>query len=239
MGYIDIHSHILPAVDDGSQSMEESMEMLAIAAENGITEMILTPHNKAERRNVSVVGIQKRLKALQTELDKRGLPITLYSGTEIFYRNGVVELLEDGVVSTMAGSKYVLVEFQPMEDFSYIRAAVYELVSDGYIPILAHIERYECLVSKQERIKELIDRGALMQVNAATIVGKLGHKAKQQAKKLLKQRLVHFVATDAHDTGKRGPYLEECARYLNKKYGEEYTAQLLWENAWRMIKGTN
>lgn len=238
MGYFDIHSHILPGVDDGSQSMEQSMEMLSIAAENGITEMVLTPHNKAERKNVSVAGIHKRIKALEVELEKQGLSITLYPGAEIFYRDGVVELLEDGAMSTIAGSRCVLVEFQPMENFSYIRSAVYELVSDGYIPILAHIERYECLVTKQERIKELVDRGALMQVNAATIVGKLGYKAKQQAKKLLKQRLVHFVATDAHDTGKRGPYLDECARYLNKKYGEEYAAQLLWENAWCVIEGT-
>lgn len=237
MGYIDIHSHILQGVDDGSQSMEQSLEMLNIAAKQGIRKMILTPHNKAGHRNVSVAGIHKRLKVLQDEVNKLNIPITLYPGTEIFYRDGVVEELEEGTVCTLAGSKYVLVEFHPMEQFSYIRTAVYELVSNGYVPILAHIERYICLAGHLERISELIDRGALMQVNASTVTGGMGYKNKQQVKKMLKAQLVHFVASDAHDSKKRSPNLADAANYLSKKYGESYASKLLHNNGMLIIDG--
>lgn len=236
MEYIDIHSHILPGVDDGSQSMEQSLVMLRQAVSNGIGKVILTPHNKAERRNVSVDGIRKRTDALQKAAMEDGIPVTLYTGMEISYRHGVVDLLEEGKLCTLAGSQYVLVEFHPMEQFNYIKSAVYEFVSCGYIPVLAHVERYECMASKLQNVSDVIDRGALIQVNASTVTGRMGYKGKQNVKKLLKERLVHFIATDAHDEENRGVYLNDCKKYLCKKFGEEYTAQLLYDNASRIIQ---
>lgn len=237
MGYIDIHSHILPGVDDGSQSMEQSLDMLRMAADNGIRRMILTPHNKAERRNVSVKGIQSRLEALQEAAAKQQIPITLYPGNEVFYRDGVAEMLEENSLCTLAGSKYVLVEFQPLEDFGYIRAAVYELTGCGYTPILAHVERYQCMAANLDNVAYAIDRGALMQINASSVTGGMGFKGKQIVKKMLKQHLIHFVATDAHDCERRSPQLAECAQYLSKKFGDGYAAKLLHDNADCVIRG--
>lgn len=237
MGYIDIHSHIIPGVDDGSQDMEQSIRMLRKAADEGIRQIILTPHNKAEHRNVSVAGIMRRVSELQEVVDGSGIPITLYTGNEIFYRDGVVDLLEEGKICTLAGSSYVLVEFQPMEQFSYIRSAIYELAGNGYIPVLAHTERYQSMICDSKNVAYAIDRGALIQVNASSVTGGMGYKVKQAVKKLLKEKLVHFVGTDAHDSEKRSPQMAECARYLAKKYGEDYAVKLLHDNADCIIRG--
>lgn len=237
MGYIDIHSHILPGVDDGSKDIEQSLEMLEIAAQEGIREIILTPHNKAGHRNVSMEGILRRMAELQEEAQENGIPISLYAGNEIFYRDGVAEMLDEGSLCTLAGSHYVLVEFQPMEQFSYIRSAIYELTSNGYTPILAHVERYVCMVSNIDNVAYAIDRGALIQVNASTVTGIMGLKGKQFVKRLLKQKLIHFIGTDAHDSKRRSPQIEECAKYLSKKCDASYAAKLLHDNAASVIRG--
>lgn len=237
MGYIDIHSHILPGVDDGARDIEQSLVMLRKAAENDIKAMIMTPHNKADRRNVSVEGIQRRIGQLNQRMEEEGISITLYPGSEILYRDGVPEALEEGTISTLAGSRYVLVEFMPDEQFSYIRSAIYDLLSYGYTPILAHVERYRCMVSKIDNVAYAIDRGALIQVNSASVTGKFGFQTRQAVKKMLKEKLIHFVATDAHDDRKRIPAMAECAGYLYKKCEAEYADALLYRNAERLIRG--
>ncbi len=239
MGYIDIHSHILPGVDDGSKSMEESLGMLKIAAQNQIDRVIVTPHNKAERRNVSVEGIHKRIHVLQEAMKEEGISIRLYSGMEIFYREGVAELLEEGRLCTLAGTRYVLVEFLPVEQFSYIRAAVDELAGNEYIPVIAHAERYECMASHLSNMDYVIERGALIQVNASSITGGMGWKIKQSVKKMLKEQMIHFLGTDAHDERKRIPQLSPCADYLYRKCSREYADALLWGNAEKMLDGVN
>lgn len=235
MGYIDIHSHILPGVDDGSRSLEQSLRMLRKAQEEGIDTMILTPHNKAEHKNVSVEGIHRRLHELKQAAGQERIAIELYPGNEIFYRDGVVELLDRGEVCTLAESRYVLVEFRPIEEFSYIRRAIYELAGNGYAPILAHVERYLCMADL-ENLRCVVGRGALVQVNAGSISGRSGLRVKHLVKKMLKERLVHFVATDAHDDEKRNAELANAAKYLYRKYGQEYADALLRDNAMRILK---
>ena len=141
-GFTDIHCHVLPGVDDGAETMEMALDMLKIAAEEGIRKIILTPHQKADRKCVTPEGIASRMILLQEEADKKGIPVKLYPGNEIFYRHGLGELLELGKVRTLADSHYVLVEFLPGEDYRYIRDALNRIISFGYWPIVAHVERY-------------------------------------------------------------------------------------------------
>jgi protein-tyrosine phosphatase len=235
MKYVDIHSHILPGVDDGAQTTAQSLEMLRTAAEQGIGSIILTPHNKAHRHNVTVTELQEKLEHLQEETDRHGIPIKLYGGMEIFYRDGITELLEEGQLATLAGSRYVLVEFNPMEQFSYIRSAIYELTSCNFTPILAHVERYQCFLSKQENLRYIIERGGLIQVNASTFTGAMGLRGKQIVKKFLKERLIHFIGTDAHDNDRRAPLFSECGKLLEKRAGQLYMTQLMGENAEKVI----
>lgn len=231
-GFIDIHCHVLPMVDDGAESMEMALDMLRIAADEGIRKMILTPHQKADRKCVTPEGIAKRTELLQKKAEELKIPVELFPGNEIFYRHGLAELLEQGKIRTLADSHYVLIEFLPGEDYAYIRDAVDRVASFGYWPVVAHVERYVNVIKdmeKAERLKE--DAGCYFQVNASSVVGDQGFAAKNVVKKLLKAGLVDFVGTDAHSDGSRAPRLRKCAGYLEKKYGETMTKKLMRENA--------
>lgn len=233
--YIDIHSHILPQIDDGAENFEMCMKMLRIAHENEINKIILTPHNKPTHHSAGPGRIMRQINELQEEIEKQGLAITLYAGNEIYYRSDILTLLEEKGACTMAGSDYVLVEYNPMDDFSCIRKGIYQLLSGGYFPILAHAERYSALYASTDRVKELIDLGCYIQVNAGSIMGQYGFGIKKCSRRLLKQELVHFVATDAHDDVSRTPCLLGCTKYIRKKYGDERVERIFVENPSHII----
>lgn len=228
--YIDIHCHILPGVDDGSDSMETSLKMLRMADEDGISQIILTPHNKPWHRNTDHTGMREKVDQLQERLHREGLGIKLYTGGELYYRSGLIEELDQGTAETLADSRYVLVEFDPMADYDYIRNGVYTLLMGGYYPIAAHVERYKNVCCKISRIIELIEMGCLMQVNAGSVMGQYGAGVKRLTKKMLKQNMIHFVATDAHDTERRSPGLSGCAEYIGRKYGEDSRRRLFYDH---------
>lgn len=233
---IDIHAHILPGVDDGSDSLETSMRMLRCAAQDGISAIILTPHNKPERRHMQRGTLTAGIKRLREKMSEEAVSLELYLGSELYYRSGILEELQNDTAGTMAGSRYVLVEFNPMEDYDYIRNGIYSLQTGGYYPILAHAERYRNVCSAKYGIEDLIEMGCYIQANAGSIMGRSGSQAKRFTRKLLKQRQVHFVATDAHDLEKRPPCLSECAAYVRKKYGEDYSRELFCENPLYVIR---
>ncbi len=234
--YIDIHSHILPGIDDGSENFLMSMEMLKTASDDGIREIILTPHNKPGRHNADAEKILSLIKRLQKKADEEELGMKLHPGNELYYRSGLSEMITEGNVCTLANSDYVLTEFSPMDDYDYIRNGIYNLTAEGYIPILAHVERYSKVCAKTDRIEDLIEMGCYIQINAGSIMGNFGLAAKMQAKRILSGHLAHFVATDAHDTGKRAPRMADCAAYIKKKYGEDYMQELFYENPMHVIR---
>lgn len=228
--YIDIHCHILPGMDDGSDSMETSLRMLRMADEDGISKIILTPHNKPWYRNTNHAGMEAKVGQLQERLCREGLGIKLYTGGELYYRSGLTEEIDQGMAETLSGSKYVLVEFDPLADYDYIRNGIYSLLMGGYYPIAAHVERYKNVCCKTDRIIDLIEMGCLMQVNAGSIMGQYGFAVKGLTRKMLKRGMIHFVATDAHDTERRLPCLSGCAEYIGKKYGESSRKRLFYDH---------
>ncbi len=232
---IDIHSHILPGVDDGSDSPETSFRMLQIAAQDQISHIILTPHNKPAHHNVPPHRIMERMQELQEKLDGGGINIVLHAGNELYYRGSLGEELDRREAMTLAGSHYVLVEFSPSAEYDYIRNGIYSLQMGGYRPILAHVERYRNVCAKLDRVDGLAEMGCYIQVNAGSIIGRYGLAARKLAGKLLKRGLVHFVATDAHDTDKRPPRIADCAAYIAGRYGEKYAGELLRDNPIRVL----
>lgn len=235
-GYIDIHAHLLPKIDDGAKDLDTSLEMFRIAEKSGIRKMILTPHFKPMRHNAGPEKIATLIGQMEAKLKEEKIDIQLYPGNELYYHSEMVSRLEEKQACTMAGSDYVLVEFGPMDEYDYIRNGIYQVIAGGYCPILAHAERYEAVSRGEERVETLIQMGCYIQLNAGSIMGQFGFGTKQFTKKLLKQRLVHFVATDAHDTAKRAPKLNECAKYIGKKFGEAYMRELFYENPLHMIQ---
>lgn len=234
--FIDIHSHILPGVDDGSDSFEMSMRMLRCAADDGISGIILTPHNKPGRRHRHFSEIMSRVESMQKMMSEDSVNVKLYIGSELYYRNSLLEELENDMAGTLGSSRYVLVEFNPSEDYDYIRNGIYSLLTGGYYPILAHAERYGNVCAGKSRIDDLVEMGCYIQVNSGSVMGKAGAKVKRFVRTMLKQRQVHFVATDAHDMGERAPLLSDCAYFIHKKYGGDYSQQLFYENPLHVIR---
>lgn len=233
---IDIHCHIMPGVDDGAPNMETSLEMLRIADKNDITHIILTPHHKPMHHNVSPQHNVLYRKKLQEAARAEGIKAKLFSGNEIYYSDETMDELLQGEVCSLAGSDYVLVEFHPTNPYKAIQNAMYRVMSAGYIPIVAHVERYSDIVTNPGHVDDLIDMGCLIQVNASSVMGKYGLGIGHFTKTLLKQEKVHFIASDAHDTKSRAPKLSECRKYVERKFGEEYAKTLFFANPANVLR---
>lgn len=234
--FIDMHSHILPGVDDGAKDVEEMKKMLQIAYDEGIRCIIATPHHHPHRGRAPVETLKKRAAILRQaahEIDDR---FRIFLGTEIYFGQDVAQKLKEGKILSMNRREYVLVEFPPSQTYQYIRQGLQQLQFAGYEVILAHVERYHCIVEEPELAEELHDMGVNLQVNAGSIIGDSGRKIKKFIEGLMDQDLVFCVGTDAHDTKKRPPKMKKAAKHVEKKYGEDYTRRIFYSNAKEMLK---
>jgi len=236
-GFVDIHTHILPGVDDGAQDLSQSLELLKQAYSQGMGALILTPHYRGRYRN----NVHQRLTAIFQELcqaaGKECPDLELYLGCEVGYELDVSEKVTDGTVLSLNGTQYVLLEFQQGSFRSRIMEGVLEVLNFGYVPIIAHAERYDAFRQHPKLADEVTQLGALIQLNADSVLGKCGLGIKRYCHKLLKARLVHFVATDAHDLKDRKPELKRCYEKLRKRYGQEYADVLLIRNGRTVLSG--
>ena len=234
-GIIDIHTHILPGVDDGAAGKEEARRMLEIAAEDGITGIIVTPHYYPGRYTMPVHKIRAAYDQLLERNQDILQKISVYLGSEVMYYSGCTVDLDTKVIYSMASGRYVLIEFPPSARCDEIRRAVSRMVARGYLPVLAHIERYAVMKDPAEA-ERLIDMGAYIQLNAGSVMGRYGYQAKRLCRELLRQELVHFIASDAHDMTRRKPELSKCAAYVGRKFGEDYARTLFYDNAEKLIQ---
>lgn len=235
MGYIDIHSHILPGMDDGSRSIHQTMNMLETAAEEGISAMIATPHNMPGKGCPPGSVVRRKVEELRRAVEQEGIPVEILAGTEYYYREEVLDILDSGDAVTLGESDCVLVEFEPLAERNYIRNALRNILGMGYRPVIAHVERYLKLMEDPSALYDMRKNGILVQMNAMSVTGDNGRQARKDVRGLLKKRLVDFVATDAHSDGRRAPYMRKCADTLYKKYGAEYAEGLLFRNAEELL----
>ena len=224
----DIHCHILPGVDDGAKDMEMAKALLQKEAEDGVQNIILTPHYRRRMFEPEVSLIRDTYEQLKQET--ADWDIRLYLGCEYHANMDMAEELNAGKCLTLGGSRYVLCEFSEGDMTSYITERTYQLLTSGYIPILAHIERYKALTRDFSLIDDLVERGCRMQVNAGSILGEDGFFVRRFCKKLIEYELLHFIGSDAHNLKDRTPRIGECAAFLEKKYGEDYARRLLQYN---------
>lgn len=229
-GYFDIHTHLLPGVDDGSCSMEETMIMIRIALSQGIQTIIATPHYAVGRKNVSVEELERIRGLVEVEAKKQNDNIRILLGNEIFYSDSIIEALNKKQALTLAGSKYVLVEFSYEESYRVIYRALAKLIRSGYIPILAHVERYYYLHKSKEAISELIKMGCYMQMNCNSLIGGIFNKRASYHRKIIDQGMIHFLASDCHDFKNRIPNMEKAVQVLLKKCDADIIDQILYEN---------
>lgn len=232
---IDVHNHSLYGLDDGSKCLEQTIAMMKIAYDEGIRSIILTPHYKEDRYTKNKEYVAERIKSLQLDLKREGIDIALYQGNEVFYYCDCTNEIEEKQLATLAGSRYVLIEFYPSTDYHTIKESLNHVLNSGYLPILAHVERYTCLVEHYKLTEELVDMGVYIQVNCSSIIGNHGRTIKKFTKKLLKKHWVNFVATDAHSDGTRSPRMRECYEYVTKKFGSEYADDLVYHNPMKIL----
>lgn len=226
---IDIHSHILHSVDDGSYNLEQSLAMLKEEENQGVTDVVLTPHYRADYLPKSD-DIRLKFTELKKSVSQNGINVRLHLGQEIYVFEGVVKALENGKVLSVNGGKFVLVEFST-KHFTDIPETVYMLIENGFIPIVAHIGRY--FYADIETAREVKELGGLVQINASSICGSFIYKRKALA--LIKAGLVDFVASDVHHNRKN--YMLKAYKKVAKKFGQETADKLFTENAKAVIQG--
>lgn len=216
---IDIHCHLLYGVDDGAKSLEESKAMLREAKRQGIKAIILTPHYRRGMFPFDLEQIFQNYIEVRKYAERVGIRLLL--GTEYHMNDDCIQYLSSGRCLTLAGSSYVLTEYSYETEYAYIRNMTQKLLSNGYIPVIAHVERYRCLVEDIENVEELRSIGAYIQVNADAILGLDGRKTKKYTKQLLKEELIDMVASDSHGIEHRVCHMAQCREYISKKYGEK------------------
>ena len=226
-GFKDIHTHILFGVDEGSPDIDTSLEMLRMAYEDGTRDVILTPHFHPKRGMAHYSQIVEHYEILADAAEREFPDMGVYLGREIYYRSEILDNLDKLDEKTMCGSDTVLIEFSPNVQAEKVRGAVLDVVMSGYHPIVAHVERYVCTVKDWDYIYELKQLGADIQINAASVTGDNGWGVQRCVKALLKDHVVDYVASDAHDTTTRTPQLQKCYKYIVKKYGVEYADRIM------------
>lgn len=236
---IDIHTHVLPSVDDGSESMEMSLSMLVLAAESGVETLVTTPHCNIpdEIDNYLDAELEERWEELNAEKERAEIPIRLCHGMEIFATPELPELLREGRVWTLNGTDYFLMEFAFNEDPDFCFQILEDCVSEGFHPIIAHPERYFFLQDDPQIAFEWCTAGYGLQVNKGSLLGRFGHGPMRTAELLMEHGLVACVASDAHRPYQRSTYMGEIRRLLEGQYGEEYMRLLLEENPARILSG--
>ena len=233
---IDIHSHILPGIDDGSQNIEESLNIARIATDNYITDIICTPHYKQYVDSADPEYVKKLVKELQEKLAENSIDIRLYPGNEIMH---YVEMGDKNEFLSMNDSDHLLIEFDPHVTFNKLLNESINLTRIGHKVILSHTERYFCLLEDMDNIDRLIDNGILIQVNSNSVIRKENRQIFRFVDRLLKNKYVDFVATDAHDTDYRKPNMKACAEYLYQNFEKEYVDEILYLNAERLLVKRN
>ena len=229
---IDLHIHILPGVDDGSSSMEESLRMAAIAADCGVREMAVTPHcNLPEPARPLLSGeVRKHMQNFQAVLDQTGIPIRLYPGMEIFGKPDTAALLRRGDLLTLADSRYPLIEF-PFHRYGEEATEVLGNVLDlGLRPLVAHPERYRYVQQDPRLVNLWADMGCLLQINRGSLLGRFGEQTEAMAFALLERNFVTCIASDAHRSSFRTPMLKDVYALVSEEMSPETAEQLMHRN---------
>lgn len=224
---IDLHSHILPGIDDGSKSLAMSLEMARIAVNDGIRVMACTPHIYPGLYMNDTAGIMAARDALQTVLDEEGISLQLTTGADVHLVPGILEGLRAGTVPRLHSTRYVLLE--PPHHVAPPRFAesVFQLIAAGYVPVITHPERLTWVEDNFAVLAELTRQGAWLQVTAGALTGMFGPRPKYWGERFLGEGLTHILATDAHASTRRIPVLSEGLAVAERLLGAEEAQELV------------
>ena len=232
---VDIHTHIIPGIDDGSKSVEDTFAIFDEAIKAGFTDIILTPHYLTNYYETQVQEVFFWKDKLQEILKAQNKNLNLYSGMEIYISEQLGELIKENKLLMLSNSKYILIELPMSTNIKYLDHVIYFLESIGAKFILAHPERYKHVQENPNIVEDYINKGCLIQCNYGSILGNYGREAKRTLKYLLKKDLVHFMATDCHK--KDSIYLEvpKAVKKIEKIIGKEKVYKITTSNAQKIL----
>ena len=234
---VDLHCHLMPYVDDGAYDEDECLELLKREAAQGVRTICLTPHLRADMFETTDEEVQEHFAQVQRLAREAELPLTLYHSREYHYDRILRSRLQTRDLRPLGAGNTLLVEFSGREDEAEMLEAVDRVRRSGYTPLVAHVERCFAIHEDWAFAHELRSAGALLQVNAGSILGREGLRQKLLTRKLLQKDLVTVIASDAHDTSVRVPELGLCAEHLENKFGRGLARLLLWENPTAILNG--
>lgn len=235
---IDIHTHIVPGLDDGAPNLQKAVEMAAIAARDGIKSLVATPHVMRGAFENNRTDILKKVQDLNLCIKVQNIKLTVLPGAEYYMEEDLPERLAAGQLLTINDTgRYLLVEF-PLSIVPAASGDVFQgLISQGVTPIIAHPERNKQILKNPQVLMRFLNRGVLAQVNAGSIRGMYGKEIQECAWRLIETGAAHFVASDAHTTHTRAPVLSDIFAQVEKRLDRETAMILMCRNPWRVTRG--
>ena len=228
--FIDIHCHLVPDIDDGSKSLEESLAMAEIAVADGIQTIIVTPHQNGCYAHNRGDAIRQRVVELQEQLDQNHIPLTVLPGADVRIEDGMIEALQAGDVLTLGDlGRHVLLEL-PHEMYFPLERVLDELATIDMVGVLSHPERNQGILKQPSLVESLVAYGCLMQITAGSLMGTFGRPCQEMSEWMLKRGLVHFIATDAHGPRSRRPLIRRAYEHTAELVGEETANALCCNN---------
>ena len=234
---VDIHCHILPGFDDGSDNIEESFRMARLAADGGTEAIVVTPHSNIPDsfRNYCDQRYVEAFEMLKNRIAEEKLPLKIYPGHEIFASGDIASLIKKRQLLTLCGSDYLLIEFAFREAADTVYRKLRELVAEGFVPVVAHPERYAFVADDDYAPLRLKDIGCLLQVNKGSLTGSFGKEAYAVSHSLIRHRLVDVVASDAHSPYMRTPYLADVYDMVSDIASADYAERVFSTNPKKII----
>ena len=235
---VDIHTHILPGLDDGAQDLYDTLEMVRVAAQSGVTAMVATPHCNipGAYQNYFDDRYIKKVQQVREAVHHEGLPVQILPGAEAFGTADLPQLLQEGKIMTLNQSRYLLVEFDFNEDPEFVQNLIEQIHHLKAIPVIAHAERYRFVQRDPNLVYQWRKKGYPIQINKGSFQGKFGRKAAETAYLLMNYHLVSVVASDAHSPHVRTPYMRQVYEELFLEYPESYLEMIFRENPRRICQ---
>ncbi len=233
---IDFHSHILPNIDDGSRSIEETIELIEEAQDAGFNEIICTSHYLENYYETNVPEREVWIRAIRENLQIKNKAIKLHLGSEIHLSDNIISLLAEGKASTINNTSYVLFELPLNTEPMNLYGSIYEMTQNKLVPILAHPERYTFVQQDPELIYDLIQKGVYMQLNYASITGHYGAKAQLMAEKMLENNMIHFLGSDVHRHHTIYPQIPNIINKITDIVGKNKVEELTTTNPELVLK---
>ncbi len=242
MGRVDLHAHILPGIDDGPETMDESLAMARLAAEDGTDTVVAAPHQRDVALASSVQhvrNLQAQLnEALQAEAEPGARPLRVLLGMENHIEPELPDWVDEGIALPVEGTKFILCEPPYTEFPPYADDVLFRLQLKRLVPVILHPERNSELRRKQHRLRALVERGMLVQLTAGSLLGAYGPEVRRAAESLLRRGLVHVVASDMHEPeGPRSPILSAACDRIRDLAGEDQERRLFDETPRMIVQG--